>query len=51
MGSVQFTLNTDGLKADVAEGETESVAFLQAGTLINSLTLASFTPADTSEFD
>ncbi len=45
-GTINFNFDEEGLKNDIAEGETESIAFLTSGSLSNALNLASLTPTD-----
>jgi Ca2+-binding RTX toxin-like protein len=49
-GSFNFSFNEAGLKEDIAQGQTKSITFLQANTLINDindpLNLANFAPTD-----
>ncbi|MFB2933774.1 Ig-like domain-containing protein [Aerosakkonemataceae cyanobacterium BLCC-F154] len=48
---LQFSINENGLRDDLEEGETATIAFFQSGNLNNSLNLNNFTPTDTSDFD
>jgi hypothetical protein len=45
-GTINFDFDEEGLKNDIAEGQTKSITFLTAGSLNNSLNLDSLAPTD-----